>query len=173
MWSEAVSENWLPRVASHRLVDHARPGQQDRVSPWAVVRGLGAAYVTTAARLGWQEERATEVLTDIGHRLDLTRDPPAMVRSFVRGAVWRWRWKRLASRHTHLRQADGEFGAFIQPIFQLLNGTDATEWGLCQKGALRSAMASRQWPQARLVQAGHVESPNCRLCWAARTLQSR
>ena len=42
------------------------------------------------------------------------------------------------------------------------------EWlqGPAQRSALRSAVADRQWPQARLLQAKLVTSANCRLCVA-------
>ena len=55
----------------------------------------------------------------------------------------------------------------MQPLYRLLNGRDEPGWGPSQKGALRSAFTNRQWPQARLHQAGLVTSPNCRLCVAA------
>ena len=56
---------------------------------------------------------------------------------------------------------------FIQPIFKLLNGRDMAEWDARHKGALRSAFTNRQWPQARLCQAGMATTANCRLCVAA------
>ncbi len=97
----------------------------------------------------------------------MTHDSPAMIQSFVQRAVWRWRWRRLESKHSHLMQKEGGYGAFIQPIFKLLNGKDGPEWDCNHKGALRSAVTNRQWPQAKLFQAGMVDSPSCRLGVAA------
>eukprot|EP00973_Karenia_brevis_P055668 7741821-Karenia_brevis.AAC.1 len=70
-----------------------------------------------------------------------------MVQRCIQQSVWRWRWRRLEDRHSHIRQGQGGHGLFIQPLFRLINGPDDEEWGPVQRGALRSAVANRQYPQ--------------------------
>ena len=45
-----------------------------------------------------------------------------------------------------------------------LKAKDTTDWGPAQKDALRSLVASRQWPQQRLHAAGLADSSLCKLC---------
>eukprot|EP00974_Lingulodinium_polyedra_P064471 6228613-Lingulodinium_polyedra.AAC.1 len=87
-----------------------------------------------------------------------------MAQRCVQQSVWRWRWRRVEQRHPHLVQGEGGHGVFVQPLFRLLDGKMGDAWGPTEKGALRSAFANRQWPQARLYQAGLADSPNCWLC---------
>ena len=70
----------------------------------------------------------------------------------------------MEARHAHLVQDAGGHGAFIQPVFRLLSGRDGLDWGAVEKGAFRSAFMNRQWPQARLHQAGLTDTANCKLC---------
>ena len=58
-------------------------------------------------------------------------------------------------------------GAFMQPIMQLLKpqAQRSAAWTGQHASALLSAIADRQWTQARHYRAGHcVEGPNCLLC---------
>ncbi len=87
-----------------------------------------------------------------------------MARHLVRDAVRRWRWKKVEDRHPCLRQGVGGHGAFMQPLFQLLRPRDSEEWGPMQRGALRSAVADRQWTQHKLWKCGRASSPVSRLC---------
>ena len=166
-WAEAVWESWIPRAALAMLIKFAIEALKGRAYPWARVRGPGCAFVASAWRLGWTVSSHLTVVTDDGMALDLTRDSPAIVQRAVNRSVWRWRWRRVELRHPHLVQGSGGFGMLISPVFRLLNGRDGQGWGPTQKGALRSSFANRQWPQARLFQAGLVTSSNCRLCVAA------
>ena len=84
----------------------------------------------------------------LGWELDLSVDPPAFIRKEVRNAVWRWRWRRIEAKHPALVQLDGGFGAHMGPIFRLLNDKcRISGWKGEHKGALRSAVLNRQWPQ--------------------------
>jgi len=163
-WAEAVWESWLPRPALDKLAGSAVQALSNRTSPWAAVKGPARAFVASAWRLGWVIHSYTVVSSDLGQRVDFTRDPPAMVMRFVQQSVWRWRWRRVEARHPHLIQGLGGHGAFVQPIFKLLNDRGSEAWGAAEKGALRSAFTNRQWPQARLRQAGLTDTANCKLC---------
>ncbi len=165
-WAEAVWCHWLPLGALRSMCTSALQRLAVARCPWAVLHGLGLGFVASAQRLGWTVDSATSLTSDTGAQLDLVRDPPAMITSVVRESVWRWRWRRLEAKHPHLVQGAGGHGPFLQPIFKLLKPRDLGEWGPQQRGALRSAFLNRQWPQARLKQAGKVDSPNCRLCVA-------
>ena len=52
----------------------------------------------------------------------------------------------------------------MQPLWRLLRARPDDSWGAREKGALRSVVANRQWPQSRLCQAGIATTSNCRLC---------
>ena len=162
-WAEAVWESWLPMTMLAAIADNAVAALGVDVL-WRKVTGPGLAMVASALRLGWQVLSCARLRTDLGDTLDLQRDSPAMVRHMVRGAVRRWRWKKVEERHPCIRQGDGGHGAFVQPLFQLLKPKDLEEWGPAQRGALRSAVTDRQWTQHRLWKCGKVSSPNCRLC---------
>ena len=56
----------------------------------------------------------------------------------------------------------------MQPIFRLLHPrrSDEDQRGPAERAGFRSAVANRQWPQARLFSAGLSESPLCQLCLA-------
>ena len=166
LWAEAVWERWLPRSATQKLVQQAQRTLANRTSPWAVVRGPAAAFVASAERLCWKVIDHVTVDTDRGHRLDLTRDSPAMVRCCIRDSVWRWRWRRLEANHPHLKQDEGGHGILVRPLFRLLSSSNQPEWGREQRGALRSAIMNRQWTQARLFRCGWTDTPNCKLCIA-------
>jgi hypothetical protein len=163
-WAEAVWESWLPKPALGKLVTTALGKLEGRPSPWSLAKGPAAAFVATAWRLGWKVHAFNSVQTDLEQDLDFSRDPPAMVQRLVRQSVWRWRWRRVETQLPCLVQGLGGHGAFVQPLFKLFNCSDRADWGAREKGALRSAFSNRQWPQARLYQAGFVTSPNCRLC---------
>ena len=164
MWSEAVWCQWLPRAALCRLAEAVIALVDNTTTPWKKVCGPAAAFVASATRLGWHVKDAYTLVTDRGALLDMRRDSPTFVTSEVRNAVWRWRWRRLEDKHKCLVQGDGGYGPFIQPILRLLRLKPMAEWGAKQQGALRSAVADRQWPQARLHRAGLVASRNCQLC---------
>ena len=166
-WAEAVWYSWLPLAALQTILDSAllRLGSCGR--PWAKVFGPGAAFVASAQRIGWTIHSAVDFSDELGVRHSLFKDSPAMVSHLVRRAVWSWRWKRFEVRHPHLKQAGGGHGPFIEPLFRLLQPKDRSNWTAVHRGAFRSALLNRQWPQVRLFQAGKAQSSTCQLCVAA------
>ena len=113
----------------------------------------------------WMDNQSfRSVCTDTGQVIDLCRDSPAMVQRIANRSVWRWRWRRVEQGLPTLVQGNGGYGAFMSPVYRLLNGKDTANWGHAEKGALRSLITNRQWPQARLFQAKLADSPNCKLC---------
>ena len=164
MWAEAVWCCWLPAVALRSMVTRALRTLAARDSPWAMVRGPAAAFVASAWRLGWRVLDAFTVEADAGAQLDLRRDSPAMVRAMVASAVRRWWWERIERRIPALASGTPGRGAYMQPLWRLMRAAPDEDWGAREKGALRSVVANRQWPQSRLCQAGLVTCSNCRLC---------
>ena len=163
-WAEDVWSHWLPHVALDRLTRNALALAREGAISWGKVCGPAAAFVASALRLGWHVIDSQTLIADNGLAIDLLCDSPAFVTAEVRRAVWRWRWRRLESKHPCLSAGDGGYGPFIQPIFRLLSSKPHPEWGSKEQAALRSTVADRQWPQARLKSAGMVTSPNCQLC---------
>jgi hypothetical protein len=164
-WAIAAWESWLNRGAMLRLVAEAKRALASAPNVWAAVRGPGAAFVATAARLGWTVHDAFSLTTDVGTALRLTSDPPARVRREVVAAVRRWRWRRVEDRNPSLAAAGSGDGAHLSPIVKLLGSrNNNTAWTPAHRGGLRSAVLNRQWPQVRLFRAGLAATPGCNFC---------
>ena len=76
----------------------------------------------------------------------------------------RWRWRKVEHAHPTLNSAGAGLGPAWRPIVGALKAKDTTDRGPAQKGALRSLVANRQWPQQRLHAAGLADSSLCKLC---------
>ncbi len=64
MWAAAAWDTWLPDAMMLRMVADAQLALASAARPWAVVRGPGAAFVASAARLGWTIHDAFSLTTD-------------------------------------------------------------------------------------------------------------
>ena len=120
-------------MALARLVAKARRVLRGRPSPWAMVRGPGAAFVTSAWRLGWLVVDAVKVVTDRGAILDLARDSPAAVRAEVADAVWRWRWRLVEAKTPGVASSQSGLGAHMRPLWRLLRARHQDDWGPAEK----------------------------------------
>ena len=195
-WATAVWEGWLPMPTLQALFRLGSKLHGLSTSPWARVRGLGTAVVATTDRLGWHMDSPTSIRTHQGQVLELQRDSPAFVKAVVVEGVERWRWMQVEARMPTLAddlaleaaavpalqrsQAQHQrvhgMGAFVQPLACLFRPSRKAprDWTRQHAGALRSAMADRQWTQVRHHKVGHdVEGPNWLLCVnAGRCTQS-
>ena len=115
-WAFAVWETWLPIPLLEQLMANAIPTLRNARRVWAMVKGPAAAVVATVARIGWQMLNATQVLTYVGHMLDLKLDPPKVVAEHIFNAVERWRWKRVEQKHPYLAVNGSGRGAVMAPI---------------------------------------------------------
>ncbi len=164
-WAEAVWGGWIRTQALAKAVDRAKAKLARAKNPWGLVAGPAAATVATAARLGWQLHGAEVMITDRGRRIDLTLDPPVVVKKEVEAAVRRWRWARIVAKHPQLQGGDADGEAAFKPLRSLLrDGARNGAWGPAQQSALRSAITHGQWPQARLRAAGLVDNADCQYC---------
>ena len=186
-WAEACWEGRLHYTALEGLVQGARRALLKAKRPRAVVKGPAAAMLASAQRLGWYVRDAMHAVTDAGVELCFEEDSPAMILRHVEESVVRWRWRLAATDFSSLRQA-GSGGAEWAPVASLLkhgrwspSGSDkqgggsgwcGDEWQerpaltVAERGALRSAITGRQWPQQRLHQFGLADDPLCKLCQA-------
>ena len=94
----------------------------------------------------------------------MLRQSPAYVVGQVRASVLRWRWRRVESAHHGMNPRVSGSGPAWSPIKKALKSKDSESWQAKHKGALKSLMANRQWPQQRLYGAGLAEDNHCRLC---------
>ena len=93
--------------------------------------------------------------------------PPSVIEQHARYAVQHW-------RENNIRKSPGSYsnpgggGIFIEPIWQLLKAkrTEANDgtWGEAEKGALRSLVTNRQYPQVRCKAAGWTTHDKCIAC---------
>ena len=167
-WADAIWTRRLPTrtLASITASAMARLARSPR--PWAIVTGPAAAFVASAARIGWTVRDAFCLRTDDGHELNLTVDPPVIVRRHVHAAVSRWRWRNVETRVPELYSGGRGLGANFGPIRRLLHSTSSSpRWRPQLKAPLRSAVVRGQWPQTRLCQAGKAPHPYCLICQSA------
>ena len=161
--AEAMIQSWLPREALEKLVASAASRLAEQPSLWVLVKGPAAVFVASAWRLCWEVLKWPTLRNDVGQPIDLTRDSPAMVQRFVQQSVWlEVALRRGSSPTSHTRF--GWTWHIHATCFHLLNEKDSYCWGPVEKVASRSAFANRQWPQARLHQAGFTSSSNCSMC---------
>ena len=164
MWSLAVWERWVPPGVLDRLVSSTKARLGKARKTWSVVYGPAAALLASLARIQWRVESATRLIADDGAVIDMTRDSPAFVRGAVTKSVARWRWRQVEERFPALRDGGTGAGAWWKPILSVLRQPNSDDWGYQHKGALKSAIAGRQWPQQRLKQAKLVDDSSCQLC---------
>ena len=164
-WAQAVWNGWLPMKHLLQLVADAKVRLDKARQPWMVVYGPSAAFVCTAARLQWTVCDAVNVITDEGRRLKLNLDPPAVVVKAAHEAVRRWGWRSIENVHHSLAASGTGRGAVMDPIWKLLRSRENSRaWNPSLRGALRSAIANRQWPQARAFKAGFASHAKCLFC---------
>ena len=164
-WATAVWESWMPERTMERLAAAAKKKLKKAKNIWAKVKGPAAAMVASCRRLGWTVISSTEILTDQGLTLDLHRDSPAAVKNEVARAVKRWRWRNLEALMPQLKKGGSGVGALMEPITKLLKSKENTEtWNPALRGSLKSAIAGRQYPQARVFAAGWATHNKCIFC---------
>ena len=163
MWSLAIFEHWVDIEDAHLIIASTLKRLAGKTT-WARVFGPAAAIIVTLRRIGWTDHSATEWETDLGRPVNLRLLSPALVQSLVREVVQRWIWKQVAMKLPALDNPGGLAGAWIAPIRNVLARKDSVTWNHAHKGALKSAMANRQWTQQRLHKAGLSDSNLCQLC---------
>ena len=164
-WATAVWENWLPVSALHRMVFDAKKRLAKARSVWSVCYGPAAAVVATCARLNWNVLDATAIKTDDGKVLHLNLDPPVVVMQEVKKAVRRWRWRSIERTLSDLGANGSGRGAPMEPIWKLLmSNRNDKDWNPSLRGALRSIIANRQWPQSRVHASGWSKHDKCNVC---------
>lgn len=156
----------MPLSHIGRAIAAAKLMLVEAVVSWLKARGLAVAFLASAARLERTVRDAITCVTDVGRVLDLTLDPPAVVRLEIEESVRRWRWRNIAARHASL-QLIGGVGPDLKPIWKLLNSKFRSgSWGAAQRGAPHPILANRQWPQERCFRVGFVvDHMNCLLCF--------
>ena len=87
----AVGNQWVPLEDLNLAVWTARNKLTQAAHPWRLIYGPAAATVVTCARLDWKLIDVSTIITDGGHWIDLTQDPPVVVKRKVHEAVIRWR----------------------------------------------------------------------------------
>ena len=148
-----------------RLTTVAKKKLKEATHIWPKVKGPAAAMVASSRRLGWTVISSTELQTGQGETLDLLLDSPAAVKLEVARAVKRWRWRNLETLMPQLKKGGSGAGALMEPITKLLKSKDTyEEWNPALRGSLNSAIAGRQYPQARVFVAGWATHNKCLFC---------
>ena len=156
----------MERNALSRSVEFARGKLAKSNSVWASCADAGTGFIATAYRLGWSIADAFTLIDDLGNTIDLKVSPPAVLVHEVREAVRRWCWRAIEDKVGQLNApGTGLVGANMRPIWKLLASKEQSlRWNSNLRGALKSAMANRQWTQARCFQVGWVQHGSCLFC---------
>ena len=164
-WSTAIWEKWLPLAILEGSVAEAKCKAVKAPRPWAVATGPASVFVLTAARLEWTVHGATAVTTDDGTLLTLHLDPPAVVKAECRLSVQRWRWRNVQRKFPTLCSGNLGVGAEMTGIWSLLRSREqSNRWNYQFRGALKSALAGRQYTQSRCFAAGFATHKACLVC---------
>ena len=107
---------------------------------------------------------AWHFIVDDGCEINLNRMSPKFVADVVNDSVARWRWRRIEQKFPALDSQGMGLGACWRPVLAVLRMKDSSDWGPQHKGAIKSLLAGRQWPQQRLHAAKLVDSSHCQLC---------
>ena len=165
-WAAAVWNERLPLESMHRMVKTGKRQIAKARNVWAICRGPGTALIATCRRLKWVVKDAVSIITDDGKVLQLHLDPPAAIAIQVKLAVKRWRWRNLERTMPQLAKGGSGSGALMALVWKLLKSKqNDEEWSPACRGALRSALAGRQYPQTRVFAAGWSEHNRCILCF--------
>ena len=164
MWALAVWQRWLPIRAMDLLITNAAERFSNARSVWQHVRGPGAAVLATARRLNWSFDDAATMVSDTGRTFNLLLDPPVVIKAECIAAVKRWRDAAVFQKYSHLGDFGDSHGLMTLPLWKLLKAKDEVMWSGKHKGALRSAVTDRQWPQDRCWTADMTQHDRCRLC---------
>lgn len=165
LWALAVWSSWMPRTRLQVMVVDAKVELAQAARPWAKVYGVAAGFVATASRLKWLVHDAFGLTTDEGRTLQLDIDPPIVIGELVAEAVRRWRWRQIEVALPSLHSGGRGLGACMRPIWKLLNSRERSlSWNPELRGALRSAIAGRQWPQVRCFRVGNTTHSKCLAC---------
>ena len=132
---------------------------------WSVCRGPATAFIATCHRLKWIVKDAVTVVTGDGKVLQFHLDSQAAIAIQIKLAVRRWQWRNLEKTLPQLFKGGTGNGALMAPVWKLLKSNqNDEEWNPACRGALKSALAGRQYPQTRVFAAGWSEHNRCILC---------
>ena len=166
---------------------------------WSHVRGPTAAAIATASRIGWFFSAPDKLHADDGESFDLSRDSPAAIVNAIHHAVIRWRGANVLQSHTATRtllqsppcsppagvlpvayedwrraKAMASVRLGVASLDNIVNGRKHPaipgSWQKKYAPYMASAMANKQWPQARCAAArsdGWAKDDTCRLCHKA------
>ena len=164
-WAMAV---WDQRLQSNELLVLAADAKvrlTKAKSPWSVCAGPAAAFIATAARIGWTITDAFGGTDDRGKSVDFVKDPPIVIKRRCEDSVRRWRWRRISQALPSANLGQIGDGACMEPIWRLLNGRGkGSSFRREYAGMLASAITGRQWSQERCFSAGLTADNKCRLC---------
>eukprot|EP00973_Karenia_brevis_P094681 12423653-Karenia_brevis.AAC.1 len=121
--------------------------------------------IATLSRIQWHVKSAYDLVTDDGMKIDLRIDSPEFIKGLLTQSVERWRWRRVERQFPVLCSDGHGRGAWWKPVAHVLRQPDREGWGPAEKGALKSAIMGRQWPQQRLFKAGLATDSSCQLCY--------
>ena len=195
-WWESWRTHDELALSFHAAEARLRKHNAQKNGIWNKARGPTAAAQLTANRIGWVFTEPHKILTDEGTTLDLRVDPPAAVASAVAASVIRWRAANVLRQHTAMRSLlhnpTTAVHPKVLPSFEMnwrranAMASVKTAPGVsdaCNAGRKMrclpadwqprfakysiSAVAGKQWPQARCAAVNRGEwssDANCQLC---------
>ena len=95
-WSLAIWEQWRSNEEFCNAVANVRGNLQSCKSAWAVSTGPIAPLLARVSRIGCTALSHSTFLDDLGQKLDLCLDPPAVITRAAQDSLRRWRLARIS-----------------------------------------------------------------------------
>ena len=111
-WARLVWDKVIPREELGRALAWAQ-ARCGRGKGWRACSGPSQAFVLTLERLGWTADDAIALRTDTQKIINLAGVPQCVVGRYVRAAVARWTWARVATEHHEPTRAYPRGGGFL------------------------------------------------------------
>ena len=181
-WALTVWADWFPTNVLHDAANKAKAQiERAKGSVWTMVRGPVAAFIASAARIGWTVHSATTATDDLQQNWNFAADSPAAIGEAVAESVRRWRLKRIIAflpsaapslNDCFSTKGDTQVLDFSRIIKAMSKGSGpgkkaVTDWDPLWASDLSSAIGGGQWPQVRkckVIKLG-ISDASCQLCF--------
>lgn len=161
-WAMDIWNKWIETDTLEMAVEDKNADMIFNGVKWQKVYGLVSATIATCSRIGWTVRIASTLVTDKGRILHLDLDPPIVIWEEVTEALKRWRWRRVEQAFPQLIVGGSQCGGKVRAVYAALKSKRSPpDWSSSQRAAFKSVFASRQWTQARRLQAGLAEHGKC------------
>ena len=111
------------------------------------------------ARIGWKMTNFVTLVSDFGEDTQLTMIPPALLKKFLRAAVYRQLERESCAKYGLSSSCDRLCYDIVR------NQLRSKRWSAKAKGSIRSLTCDALWTHSRAIQAGYqLADDRCDMC---------